>query len=92
VVIEHFIRGEVLLADVALVGLVDLAIFSFDFLLLGLPLLEVLVPHVLVEVLAIHERRGAEPTFVLLRSWLISEQHLFVLLSLDVGRQWLALD
>ena len=76
---EHVVRGEALLADVALVGFGYLALFLSKYNLLYFPLLGVLLLHVLVEVLAIHERRGAVLTFIHDRLWLIFEQELFVL-------------
>ena len=88
---EHVVSGEAFLADVALVGFGYLALFLLGLLLLRLPLLGVLLLHVPVEVLAIHERRGAESTFVHDRHWLISEQELLIFLSLDVCLLRLAL-
>ena len=91
VVHENVVRGKVFLADVALVGLGDLALFFLGLFFLYFPFSWVLVSHVLIEVLAIHERRGAVSTFIHDRLWLIFEQELFVLLSLDVCLLRLAL-
>ena len=88
---EHVVSGEAFLADVALVGFGYLALFLLGLFFLYFPFSWVLVSHVLIEVLAIHERRGAVLTFIHDRLWLIFEQELFVLLSLDVCLLRLAL-
>ena len=78
---ERFIRGKPFLAEGAPEGFVVLLLLGL--LLLGLPLLGVLLPHMLIEVLAIHEGRGTVPAtkFVIVILLLPSEQYLFVPLS-----------
>ena len=78
---EYFVSGKGFLAAITLEGFRDLIFFGL--LLLGLPVLGVLLPHMLIEVLSMLVGAGAVTTtmFVFVILILISQQELLVLLN-----------